>query len=351
MGQRAQFLWGSGAILLWLLTFLFLVGNYRDASSLSMAKLARWPFQGSDGLVYWNSNFAPDMAVADALDAVGCTNLTSSPLCTCLTQSVQVARSQCVQKGRATMTNCFATARGVQRVEVRDDAVRPYLNLLSMNLWAALVGTVLLVRGKLADKSSYSVQLLFQSVILTLTVGAMWLSLGAQPSEWVTMLVVSIVIMIMSRAAEDDQSWVAFHFHLVYSGVLPTIWVVFNAYDNRLDMVYFFTTVTLALALALVAACRMLVENVDAARQNGVANWCNAINGVLGMILITSAFDSLMERAGSPALLNSASYSRIVAVTYTTLSLHPMSGAGQTLFMELLLRSALTVVMIKELFP
>lgn len=343
MNERAQFMWGAGSIILWLLTFLFIVGYYEHASSLKMHFTTREPPRGL-GWKYWEDTFSPEMNISRGLSVAGCLNESMAPMCECLSESVSIAQSQCVNVGRKKMQQCFMSSRHVQYVTVRDDSVRPYVQILTMNLWAALIGSVLLVRGKLSDKGSYSVQLLFQVVLLALTMGSMWLSFGSSVVEWLTLLLVSVAVIVISWMADDDDSWVAFQFHLMFSATLPVMWAICMAYHHHLDTVFFSTVIVLTLVLALLCAGRMFFERVQDLGYCTVC-WCNIVTGALVIFFLL-----LFYNESQVSVLGSASFVWIIARIYTSLSLHPMSKAGQTLFVELLLRFVLSVAMIKDLF-
>lgn len=344
MNERAQFLWGAGTIGLWLVTFLYVVGYYSAASTLKMSFLSREVPRGT-GMTHWNARFGPAMDVPEGLRAVNCTNSTSAPICACLVASVDAARTRCLAVGRQRMQKCFMLARHVQFVTVHSEWIRPYIQLLMVNMWAALTGSIFLVRGKLAEKNSYAVQLLFQVVILLLTIGAMWISFGATPGEWITLLLVSVALIGLGWMTDgDDDSWVAYQFHLLYTATLPGLWVLYCAYNHRLDTLFFSTTVALTVVLALLAAGRMCFERVADAGY-GVVTWCNMVAALLTGVLLAFTYDEHQSN-----LLGSASYAWIAFAVYATLSVHRMAGVQQTLFIELLMRFVLVVAMTKELF-
>jgi hypothetical protein len=357
MSERAQFIWGSGTVLLWLLTFLFVVGYSADASGLRVQHWSRRASVVDEGRDYWlgaSSSFGPNMSLAIGLGKVGC-NDTWAPLCDCLKSAVTgMAHSSAtcvVGNGQAAVQRCFDVARRVQRIQVRESVnagIRPYVVLLMLNTWAAIVGAVLLVRGKLADKSSYAVQLLFQGIILVLTLGTMWLSFGSSLTEWLTVLLVGLALVLLSGwCADDDQAWCAAEFHVMYLATFPTMLFLYNGYTHRLDLVYSMSTVALALALALHCAARMQFERVQQQMMpDNAVGWCNVFTGLLGVFMILLTYDET-----APGILKSASYAWIVISTYISLSINPMRSVGQTFLTDLLLRAVLTTAMIIELFP
>ena len=326
-----------------MLTFLFVVGYYNSASSLKMHFLHRNTPRG-DGIVHWNDKFATTMNVSAGLEAAGCPSVSAAPICACLNASVGIAATKCLAVGRSRMQRCFMLERHVQTVVVRDEWIRPYMVLLMVNLWGALVGSVLLVRGKLADKASYAVQLLFQVVLLTLTVGCMWLSFGASLGEWLTLLSVSIVLVVLGWMADDDDSWAAFQFHLMYTTTLPGIWTIYCAYNHRLDTLFFSVTTVLTVVLALVSAGRACFERL-ADPGYSVVFWCNAVTALLIGVLVSLTYDAVQID-----LLHSATYAWLVVIVYLTKSITRMTVVGSTMCIELLLRAVLSVAMIKELF-
>lgn len=343
MSERCQFLWGAGSIVTWLLTFLFVSGYYDSASSLKMHFLHR-NVQRGDGFPHWNEHFAVDMNLTAGLDAAGCSSVDAAPICACLNESIWVAESKCLAVGRTKMQKCFMLERHVQTIVIRDDWIRPYMQLLMVNLWAALVGAVFLVRGKLVDKGSYAVQLLLQGVLLALTVGCMWLSFGASVGEWLTLLSVSIALVVFGWIAEDDDSWAAFQFHLLYTATLPGMWVIYCAYNHRLDTLFFSVTALLTVVLALVSAGRACFERLSDPGYN-VVFWCSAVAAFLVMVLVFLTLDT-----SGRGILDSATYAWIVVVIYLIKSTAGLNAVGGTMCVELLLRVVLSAAMIKELF-
>lgn len=346
MGERAQFIWGSLSVLLWLLTFLFVVGYNRVASDFFVPYVIRRPPSGL-GYAYWQANFSSDMDLRAGLEAAGCVTEASAPLCHCLNQTLEVTVTSACPRP---YDPCFFLQRPVQYADVQSQGVRAYVQLLCLNLYAALVGATVLVRDKLENRHSYAVQALIMGLVFVLTLGALWMSLSATLGEWLSFLLVGLVLVMLVRLAPDTHAFIPFQWQVLLSAALPVLWLIFAVYNHRTDAIRVTTTSMLALALALLSWVRMQLESLsldcwEAVRALGVVGWCNALVAVVGGSLIALSYDSIAVN-----VLDSATYAWCVACLYTSLALHPLRFAGQTLFVELLLRAILSVAMLKELF-
>ena len=363
MNERAQFIWASGAIVLWLITFLFITGYATNASYLQFPFLYREP-PDTAGIDAWNAAVKatpPLPALATLLPLAHCVSNTTSPpgplawapLCDCLsTAYAQVAANPTCAAAPAQVSACYIASRRVQRIHIQPGpGLRPYPLLLMVNTWAAFAAAVLLVRGKLVDKGSYAIQLLLQLLLLALTLGAMWLALSASPAEWITMLVVSLLMSALGWLGDDDpDAWYSYQFQLVLGTVLPGLTVLYNAYTRRLDAIYFAATVALALALALASGVRIAFERLNPADPIvnfwGPTNWTRLVIVVLGTGLLALTYD---EGDRGP-VAKSSSYAWLVLTVYASLTLQAADSMGYSYFTELVARAILTVAMIDELF-
>lgn len=361
MNERAQFIWAACTIILWMITFLFLTGYATTATALQFPFRVRDP-PNSAGAAEWSAAFAPGApqpipSQAALMTAAGC-NLTLNggaawaPLCDCLANVYNASRSCQAATSAQQAGYCFMSARPVQRIRIRSDSiVRPYTVLLMINSWASFAAAVLLVRGKLSDKGSYSVQLLLQTIILVITLGSMWLALSSNTTEWVTMLLVSLLMVILGWIGDDDpDAWFAYQFLLLYATVLPGLMVIFNAYTHRMDAFYFACTTALALVIALGAAVSYTLQRIAITEPNNQfwapTRWTNMVLVVLSTSMIAWTYD---EGLTAPEL-KASWYAWFTLIVYISLAMYPVARVGSTFFVELLVRAMLTVAMIDELF-
>ena len=335
MRERLQFLCGVGSLLVWLLTFMFTIGSER-AGQLSIAWTMRQT--GYSGYGYWSaSDYSPANFFSKGLVAAGCEN--PAPLCGCL-QNV----SKCTNS-RQMALQCFQYTRVPQSISESAASTRPYMWLIAMNTWAALVGSVLMVKSKLLDKGSYAVQLTLQIIVLLITLGSMWVMFSAPVAEWVTVLCVSLVIIIVGwTSAEDDEWWVV-HLALLYCAVLPALCVIYNTYNQRRDVIYMVTTCCLSLEVALVAGARSFLERAKVSDSDEAVFFCNNTLQLLSICLVCFSYDS-----DTVNMLQSAIPIFWIYAFYLSLAFPKSADAGVVYIFELVLRAVLTMCMLDELW-
>ena len=351
-----QFTLGTVSLLLWLITFTLMVAYSQRVNTLSIqwtTRRASWPVpgwgvassvmsgavaQGTTGTVAaWRN------ATLTSLQAAGCG---SAPLCDCLKSAFQAASDLCPTKGQAMAQNCFLWARPPQTMDSLAMQTRPYIWLLSMNLWSALVACVLLVKEKLEDKGSYAVQLILQVIVLALTMGAFWFMWDTPPSEWVVVLVVSIAIMWIGWVNDSQYLWEEQQFLLLYPALLTVMAVMANAYYQRTDAMYMSATVLLTMCVAVLLCAEWIVENTGT-----IACTCK-MQFWAGLAIIVSAVGlisfSFADCGLGGTTLQSAPALYFVYCLFILIALaRPIQ---EIMGWEVLIRLGLTVAMIDEMW-
>lgn len=382
MHERTQFIWGASTLTLWLITTLIIYVNKDTASSISFPYLHRHTPQG-EGWKAWKDAEAASTPVTQAkmLASAGCNASIGlwAPICTCLsdaytstgllaitssssspppaststtTTTPPPAIACASKKATAQVVSCFMTARQVQKITVRDTTLNPYLILLMVNAWSAVAGVVLLVRGKLADQNSPMLQIVLQILVFIVAFGTMGLVFKVGLLEWIVLGVVSFLLAITGWevADEDPAAWYINQFHLLFAAGCPTMMVLFNAYTHRLDVIYFASTVLMALVLGLTAAMRMQLERLDSrdpcTRYWDPATWARIIISLLTTCLIIQTYD---EGDRGPTL-KSAFYSWVGIAIYFALAMHSIHSISQALYTDVLIRAVVTAAMLNELF-
>jgi hypothetical protein len=272
MRERAQFMWGVGALVLWLVTVVFSAAYLGGARDLRLKVTMREPFEWKNPMDYWESKMKVSsgnatywsLVRAGGLPLAGCGGMDSgdSPMCRCLSNAVATAQGSCVSRGRAQMRQCFISARSVQKVHSVTDGIRPYVVLLMINTWAGLVGAVLLVRSKLVEKNGYAVQLVIQALLLIVAVGGACMWFVAPISEWLVLILVSIILVASGWYANDEVHWCSTQFALMYCAVLPTLGLLANVMYDRRDLLYLVAVVLLSLVVALVVSSKIMLDRV-----------------------------------------------------------------------------------------
>lgn len=348
MNERMQFICGAASVLLWLLTVLLVGGYHGKVTSLEFPwTLRETPRQG---FTFWARAFDQGLDWGNITEqgfaASRCHDVHTAPLCGCLQQGVELARDECVGKGKAHVLECYMTRLAPQILHTTTLSTRPYLWLLVLNMWAALVGSVLLVKSKLLDRGSYAVQLLVQGVVGLVTLGTMWLSLGSPPSEWATALAVGVAVVVLGWsdvAGDADADWWAHHLSIMYSAVLPALCAINNVYNQRRDSIYMAVTVALSLGAALVAAARSLLERAKGAEEG--VYFCQVTVRILALGLIALSYDAQPYLA-----LWSAVPAWWAYALYLGMSLTNGYQDGAAFVVDLVVRGALTVCMLNELY-
>lgn len=336
MGERVQFLWGAGCVALWLISVLFVIGYSSDATSLFIPYTYR-DAEWGDGYKYlsdaWKAGVVTPQQMSTGLSLLGCQGTSTAPICGCL---YALRNTSCSAK----MVQCFLLTRQVQQIEVQGQGMRPYMVLLMVNTWTALVGVVLLVRGKLADKNSYSVQLFVQFIVMAVTLGAMWLVFKSPLVEWLVTFLVALVLIVAGWYFEDED-WCALNFSLMYFATLPGLAALYGAYNHRNDLLYLSVQMAFTITLALLVAARTAFDRI----QGFNTTWLTIAQVVLSLALLAFTYDET-----SVMLLKSATYAWIVYTIYLFMGMGHNSGVEKMLLMELILRAVLSVAMIVELF-
>ena len=350
MQERMQFLCGAGSLVLWLLSYLFIVGYATPAADLSMAWTSRPT--GFSGFSQWSGIFESPRstwfnATRLAMRVTGCSLPSDpSPLCQCLSNVSQVAGSQCPAAGDNAIAQCFLSARPPASISASSHATRPYMWLLAVNTWAAMVGTVLLVKSKLMDKGSYAVQLMVQIMIIAITVGTQWLMFSAPPGEWAVVLGVAVAMVVLGwsgAAGDDDPDWWVLHLTLLYTAVLPALCVMYNAYNQRRDVLYMVTTVMMTLVVAIVTAVRSLLDRAKCQDSDDAIMFCDLVLKLLTLSLVGLSYDT-----DTVNMLESATPVFWIYTLYLGLSF--ADDAGFVYVIELALRATLTLLMLDELW-
>ena len=365
MHERTQFVWGATAITLWLVTTIVLFANKDTASSIRFHYLHRHTPQG-EGWKAWKDAQAASTPITQAqmLSSVGCDASIGlwAPICTCLTDAytstgllaitASSTPSCATKRATAQVASCFMTARRVQKITVQDTTLNPYLILLVINTWSAVAGVVLLVRGKLARKDEPMLMVIIQVLIIVVTGFTMGFVFNSTMMEGFLLAVVSICFILLGWevADQDPAAWYINQFHLLFAAGCPTMMVLFNAYTHRLDIVYFISTVLMALVLGLTAAARMQLERLDkgdaCTQYWDPATWARVIIALLTTCLLAQSFD---EGDRGPTL-KSAFYSWVGIAIYFSLSLHSVDSIGQALYTDVLIRAIVSAAMLNELF-
>lgn len=297
MQERLQFLCGAGSLLLWLVTFLFIVGYADHSADLKLS----WTTRTSNsygGFSQWRNVFnGPHNtwvnASKAALSASGCLSPTSAPLCQCLV--LAVTQSPCQNIANAAVDSCYFSSRPSITTSEVGTATRPYMWILAINSWASLVGTTLLVKSKLLDRGSYAIQIMIQIILVTLTVGTQWVMFAAPPEEWAVTLGVSLGLIMLGwspSAGDDDADWWVLHLSLLYTAVLPALNVLYNALNQRRDILYMLTTTILSLGVALIASVRSLLERSKCGEQaDDPVMFCDVTLKILTLALVGFSYD------------------------------------------------------------
>ncbi len=368
MQERTQFIWGATTLLLWGLTFIFIAANRQSANSISFHYLRRQVPQG-EGWKQWSDAAAASTALTQPqlLTSVGCNAAIGlwAPICTCLsdaytstgllaitpTTSSSPTPSCAAKRANAQVLSCFMSARRVQKITVIDTTVNPYVILLMINSWSAIVGAVLLVRGKLADKDSLTPFMVLQAVVVVVSVLILRFCFNLYWFDWMVLIVMFALLIAFGWMADQDPSlWYINQFHILYAAGCPTMMVLFNSYTHRLDTIYFTSTVLMALVLGLTAAARMNLERLSGSDPSthywDPATWARVLLVLLTTCLLSQTYD---EGDRGPTL-KSAFYSWVGIAVYFSLAMLSVESVGHALYTDVLIRIVVTATMINELF-
>jgi hypothetical protein len=211
-----------------------------------------------------------------------------------------------------------------------------------INTWAGLVGAVLLVRSKLVEKNGYAVQLVIQALLLIVAVGGACMWFVAPISEWLVLILVSIILVASGWYANDEVHWCSTQFALMYCAVLPTLGLLANVMYDRRDLLYLVAVVLLSLVVALVVLSKIMLDRV--AESPGV------MVGRSTLFIIAVALCGVVYDIGFPSpMLKSAPYAWKVYVIYMALGMFHVESMDMPFAVELMLRAVLTVAMVTEL--
>ena len=352
MRERAQFLWGVGALVLWLVTVIFSAAYLADARDLRLKVTMREAFHWKDSLSYWESKMKVasgnvtywNSVRSGGLAMVGCGGVDSgdAPMCRCLGGAVTTAQGSCMNRGRSQMRQCFVSARPVQKVKTVSDGIRPYMILLMINTWAGLVGAVLLVRSKLVEKNGYAVQLVIQALLLVVAVGGACMWFVAPAGEWVVLLLVSLILIASGWYANDEVHWCSTQFALMYCAVLPMLGLLANVMYDRRDLLYLVSILILSLVVALVVSSKIMLDRV--------ADTPGVMVGRFTLFIVAVVLCGVVYDASfAPPVLKSAPYVWKVYVIYMALGMLHVESMELPFSLDLMLRSVLTVAMVVEL--
>jgi hypothetical protein len=356
MQSRFWTLCAAGNILLFLFTVSVVYFYNNQSYDLGLSLFKRSVDNWAAGLRMWREFYdglgngnVPDMAkynafLPEGMAAVGCTESTVAPVCTCLQETFAIGRDMCVQAARNKLKTCTYLTRPIVHVQEMDFVMKPFALLDALNIWG-MMGSVLIWMRQYTTKDEEAMPYWMQLVLGSFAAIIHCSVLEPSVMHFLAYIPLVFVFSGLCYSHKGDPTWWISTYQVQYFYVVPTLTLMGNVMTQKREVGFIVFVFLLSMAYGLVAFVKTLLEQAkESHEQTMMVVICHSI-----LLCLYSSLIFMSYNESGLYYFESVQLIWIIYGLYVGLAMITTLNIKRVFFMELLFRALITGSMLMEL--